>query len=108
MPARMGSAMDAGSSGKGPRPCGAHRGGLHRRALTLGALIAGTLLVPFTDGVRAESRATLAPAAGGAGGTSSLAGAGFGKRDRVRVSIGREVVATGRTGRRGSFRASFT
>jgi hypothetical protein len=81
---------------------------MRRIALILGGLVFLGPLGPSTDGVRAESRATLVPASGSPGAPATLAGAGFGKRDRVTVRIGGQMVATSRTGRRGSFRTSVT
>ena len=100
--------MDAVSAGTAPRPCGAQRGGSPRVALILGFWALLVLPGQVTATARAESRATLAPAAGPAGAPAALTGAGFGKRDRVTVRIGGRIVATSRTGRRGSFRAAIT
>ena len=71
-------------------------------------LVSLTLLAtPLAERAAAESRVTLRPATGLAGSQVHLVGRDLGKRDRVVVRAGNQVVARARTGRRGTFRASF-
>jgi acid phosphatase type 7 len=72
------------------------------------ALVGSTLLAAFLpQSAAAESNVTLIPASGPTGTRASLLGRDFGKRDRVSVRLGGAIVAKARTGRHGSFRASF-
>jgi hypothetical protein len=81
-------------------------GKLGRFVVTLFGLT--LLATSLPEGAEAESNVMLIPASGPAGTRTSLLGRDFGGRDQVVVRVGKRVVARTRTGRRGSFRASFT
>jgi hypothetical protein len=101
--------VGAVSAGKGLGLRGVASGGTNRLAVFFTALIGVTLLLTLmASTAKAESRVTLVPSSGPPGVRASVVGAGFGKRDRVRVSVRGSVVAKARTSRRGSFRASVT
>src|SRR5687768_14172348 len=84
-----------------------HRVKCSRLGVAVG-LVGVTLLGgPLAERAGAESRVTLRPAAGLAGTQVSLAGRDLGRRDRVVVRAGNQVVARTRTSRRGTFRTYF-